>query len=174
MPTIMTHAAVGLGLAKIVATRPMPPLYYVLAAGLAMLPDADVLAFAAGIPYEDRFGHRGFFHSLCFAAIAGGVATALTYQNLPMRWWLLYLFFFAVTASHGILDTFTNGGLGIALLSPFDDTRYFFPWQPIQVSPIGMAFFGRWGLYVILSEFLWVWVPLGVIVGGVLIFRRSS
>ncbi|MHC4444672.1 MAG: hypothetical protein ACYTF1_17650 [Planctomycetota bacterium] len=42
-----------------------------------------------------------------------------------------------ITASHGLLYALTDGGLGIALLSPFDTTRYFFGWIPIQVSPIG-------------------------------------
>ncbi|NIM12838.1 MAG: hypothetical protein GTO45_29905 [Candidatus Aminicenantes bacterium] len=54
-----------------------------------------------------------------------------------------------LTASHGVLDAFTNGGLGIALLSPFDTTRHFSPWQPIEVAPIGIwAFFSDWGVKV--------------------------
>ena len=76
---------------------------------------------------------------------------------------------FLLTASHGILDAFTNGGLGVALLSPFDNGRYFFPWTPIEVSPIGVrAFFSAWGLGVLKSELLWVWLPLGI---GVLLSR---
>jgi inner membrane protein len=75
------------------------------------------------------------------------------------------LYFFLLTASHGILDAFTNGGLGIALLSPFDTTRHFFPWQPIEVAPIGIwAFFSDWGVRVLWSEILWIWLPLLVIV----------
>jgi inner membrane protein len=75
-------------------------------------------------------------------------------------WFFYFAFFFLLSASHGILDAFTNGGLGIALLSPFDPTRYFFPWTPIMVSPIGLkAFFSKWGLMVMKSEFLWVWLP---------------
>ncbi|NIM77978.1 MAG: hypothetical protein GTO20_04240 [Candidatus Aminicenantes bacterium] len=59
------------------------------------------------------------------------------------------LYFFLLTASHGVLDAFTNGGLGIALLSPFDTTRHFSPWQPIEVAPIGIwAFFSDWGVKV--------------------------
>jgi inner membrane protein len=58
------------------------------------------------------------------------------------------------------LDASTNGGLGIALLSPFDNTRLFFPWTPIEVSPIGVkAFFSTWGLVVIKSELQWIWLP---------------
>lgn len=61
---------------------------------------------------------------------------------------------------HGFFDAMTNGGLGVAFFAPFDNTRYFLPWQPIQVSPIGVAnFFSEWGLSVIISEFLWIWLP---------------
>src|SRR6267378_8050335 len=47
----------------------------------------------------------------------------------------LWRFFFLATASHGLLDAMTNGGLGVAFFAPFCDTRYFLPWQPIVVSP---------------------------------------
>jgi inner membrane protein len=81
------------------------------------------------------------------------------------QWFFYFIFFFLLSASHGILDAFTNGGLGIALLSPFDNMRYFFPWTPIIVSPIGMkAFFSKWGLAVIKSEILWVWLPSFLVV----------
>ena len=44
-------------------------------------------------------------------------------------------------ASHGVLDALTDGGPGVAFLAPFDDTRYFFPWRPIRVSPLWRGFF---------------------------------
>ena len=58
----------------------------------------------------------------------------------------------AVVASHGLLDTLTDGGLGIALFWPFDDTRYFAPWTPIPVSPILLGFLSPRGLKVALTE----------------------
>src|SRR5262249_16947716 len=114
MPTIMTHALVGLCLARVFTPRPMPPIYWGLAAGLSMLADLDVVAFSLGIPYEHRFGHRGFSHSLCFALLTTLPVALLTCEQLGMRWWVLWGFFFVVMASHGVLDAFTNGGLGIA------------------------------------------------------------
>lgn len=75
---------------------------------------------------------------------------------------------FVITASHGVLDAMTNGGLGVAFFSPFDRTRYFLPWTPIQVSPIGAgSFFSSRGLEVIWSEIVWLWSPT-IIVGIVL------
>jgi len=55
----------------------------------------------------------------------------------------------------------TNGGLGIAFFWPFTDTRYFLPWQPIEVSPIGAArFLNQRGLEVLQSELIWVVLPI--------------
>ena len=72
----------------------------------------------------------------------------------------MLIYFFILTASHGVLDALTSGGLGIALFAPFDNTRYFFPYTPIKVSPIGVAaFFSDWGKRVMISEILWVWLP---------------
>ena len=36
---------------------------------VAILPDADVIAFSLDIPYSHPLGHRGFSHSLLFALI---------------------------------------------------------------------------------------------------------
>ncbi len=77
-----------------------------------------------------------------------------------------------ITASHGLLDAFTNGGKGVGFFIPFDNRRYFLPWHPIQVSPIGFAFFSREGLPVLLSEMLWVWLPTVAVVVPVLLYRR--
>ena len=40
---------------------------------LAMLPDADVVAFAFGIPYASEFGHRGASHAIVTALIVGAL-----------------------------------------------------------------------------------------------------
>jgi hypothetical protein len=58
----------------------------------------------------------------------------------------------ALLASHALLDTMTDGGLGCALLWPFDLTRYFAPWRPIPVAPIGVDFFSVDGAGVALAE----------------------
>lgn len=122
----------------------------------AVLPDADVLAFQFGIPYGHLFGHRGFTHSIFFAAILAFVVTLLFFRKHP----LLVVYFFLSTLSHAVLDALTNGGLGVAFLAPFENSRYFFPWQPIQVSPIGIGrFFSARGMAVIMSELKWILLP---------------
>jgi membrane-bound metal-dependent hydrolase YbcI (DUF457 family) len=92
-----------------------------------VLPDADVLGFPFGIRYEDILGHRGLLHSLTFALVLSWIVAFLAFPRLPKRWtrFLLFSYFFIVTASHGALDAMTDGGLGIAFFAPFDNTRYF-------------------------------------------------
>jgi hypothetical protein len=66
-----------------------------------------------------------------------------------------------VLASHGVLDTMTDGGLGAALLWPFSLTRFFAPWRPIPVAPIGPDFFTPDGAMIALTEcalFLPLWL----------------
>jgi inner membrane protein len=128
---------------------------------LSVLPDADTIGLRMGIPYAHALGHRGFFHGIFFAALVSAVAAGLLFRE---RRGTIGLLLFLVTASHGLLDAMTDGGLGIALLAPFDDTRYFLPWRPLAVSPIGVrAFLSEWGVRVLLSEAVIVWIPLGVV-----------
>ena len=62
-------------------------------------------------------------------------------------------------ASHALLDTLTDGGLGCALFWPFDLTRYFAPWTPLPVSPIGLGYLSPYGLYVAAVEMV-LFAPL--------------
>lgn len=64
-----------------------------------------------------------------------------------------------VVASHPLLDIFTNGGLGCALFWPIDHTRYFAPWRPIPVSPIGLGYLSVYGMLVAIFEIV-VFSPL--------------
>ena len=60
-----------------------------------------------------------------------------------------------------MLDTLTDGGLGIALLWPFSNERYFAPWRPLPVAPIGLRILSPHGLRLMLVEallFLPVWL----------------
>lgn len=131
-----------------------------LIAGLcAVIPDADIVAFSLGIPYESPWGHRGWTHSLVFAVFLGSSAGWLFYRR--QRYWLrMALWFILAVASHPLLDMLTTGGLGCALLWPFSAERLFFPVRVIRVSPLEAgAFFSTWGLKVLLSEGVWIGLP---------------
>jgi inner membrane protein len=159
MPIILTHMAVPLAIGVGAGARIIPRRLLIAGAIGAMLPDLDVIGFRFGIEYASDFGHRGFTHSLMFAAmfaLAGAAAWRYFHTSVNRVFWFL----FVSIASHGILDCFTDGGRGVALLWPFSSERFFAPLQPIHVSPIGVSRFlsGR-GLDVLASEMVWVWLP---------------
>jgi len=163
LPTVFSHAAIAVAAAVAFAPEDVPRRFWLLSVACSTLPDADVIGFALGIPYHHPFGHRGFFHSPFFALLMGTLLTTLFFRDagvLSRRWLFFLVYFSLLAASHGVLDALTNGGLGVALLCPFSERRFFFGWRPIVVSPIGVdAFFSRWGLAVIRSELLWIWLP---------------
>lgn len=139
--------------------------------GLAMLPDADTIGFAFGVDYASQWGHRGFSHAL----LTAGVVASLVVAAWPRaRDWTAALFLFAAMASHGILDLFTDGGKGVMLLWPFDDTRWFGADRPIRVAPIGARFFTPRGIETALSELAWIWMPCVALMAGAVTWRRFS
>lgn len=165
MPTAFTHALVGGTLVSLAPPRTRGPGMALALAVVAVLPDADVVAFGFGVPYREMLGHRGLSHSLAAAALVGALAAMSRRTEVGERWCLGALFF-AACASHGLLDAFTDAGLGVAFFAPFDDTRLFFPWRPIRTSPIGVqAFFGARGAAVMANEVLWIWTPLVTLLG---------
>jgi inner membrane protein len=110
------------------------------------------IGYRLGVAYGSLLGHRGLTHSLPFApssrlrrpsGVSGvralGRAGGAHGRNL-----------FVATASHGILDAMTTGGLGVAFFSPFSNARYVFPWTPILISPLGIRpFVSERGLRVL-------------------------
>ena len=201
MPTIFTHAIAASALGALFRARAgpsepgrldggpggsaLPRGFWMLTAFCAVLPDADVVTFDLGLDYGHMLGHRGLSHSLLFAVLTGAVAA----WSLDRRAWraahpaarlALFVHFSLATASHGLLDAFTDDGLGVAFLAPFSGDRFFFPWRPLEVSPIGgHGFFTardvrgglRW-VEVLWSEIQWVWLPAGIVALAVRLARR--
>lgn len=136
---------------------------------LSVLPDLDVVAFHFGIPYSHWLGHRGASHSLLFAVLVSAAVARFEFRQVPLhsrdRWQLFGLCTLAM-ASHGVLDAFTDGGLGIAFFLPLSAHRFFLPFQPLMVSPIGIQnFLEGPALAVLTREILYVWLPvLGALV----------
>jgi inner membrane protein len=136
----------------------------------------DVIGFRFGI-HGDFWGHRGFTHSLVVASLlAGMVAFAMfRYGISGIGRFGLFGYLFLATASHGVLDAMTNGGLGVAFFSPFDNRRYLLPWRPIHVSPIAVhRFFSARGFVILQNEAIWIWVPAILFATVVLTLRRRT
>ena len=164
MPSAFTHAAVGLALAPAFWRPGVPRRLWLLGALAATAPDLDVIGLRLGVDYASTLGHRGFSHSLVFAALLAAALLPLVRAgpSFPARRAWLYLFL--AVASHGLLDMATDGGRGVALLEPFSAARLFFPFRPIAVSPLSVnAFFSARGASVLASEALWVWLPAAVL-----------
>ncbi len=164
MATVFTHGFLAAALALTAPPRLYSARLLAILAGVAVLPDLDVVGFALGISLDHPLGHRGWSHSLAFAAVVGLLGATLLFrhhQPLTRPWWGLTALIGVACASHGVLDALTNGGRGVAFLLPFTDERYFFPWRPIHVSPLGVAaFFERRSLSILQSELLWIWLPV--------------
>ena len=177
MASAFGHAIVAIALGTSFNKRLKTFKFWILGIVCAIIPDADVISFKLGIPYEDFWGHRGFTHSLLFALILGIVVSILFYRKQLLSWkGAGYILFFTLcTASHSILDAMTTGGLGVAFFSPWDNSRYFFSWRPIQVSPIGIdTFFGESGISVLKSEAIWLGIPSIIYMFFVLIVKKSG
>jgi inner membrane protein len=177
MASIFGHAITAIAIGKTFSKNSISWKFWLLGISCAMLPDADVIGFSFGIKYGSFWGHRGFSHSLLFALFIGVFSTFLFYkkQFATKNGVLFILFFFLCTASHGILDAMTTGGRGVAFFSPFNDTRYFFSWRPIKVSPIGIErFFSEKGLNVIKSELVWIVVPSITYILVLFLFRTFN
>jgi inner membrane protein len=176
MASAFSHAVVAMAVCRVSAEQSLPARFWLLSIACSILPDADVIGFWAGIEYSHVLGHRGLSHSLSFALVLSLVIVQLWFGSVTRGsrgWWLLIAHFFLVAASHGVLDAMTDGGLGVAFFAPFDNTRYFFAWRPVEVSPIGVTeFFNQAALKILLSEFLWIWIPAGLLVMGVNVWRK--
>lgn len=159
MSTILTHPAVplaiGFGLGrKIISGR-------LLAAGVlaSVLPDLDTIGYRLGVPYDSLFGHRGLSHSILLALLLA-MAGALAYRKLNTTAFRAFAFLLVASGSHGLLDAFTNGGLGVLSFWPFSGERHFAPFQVIEVAPIGFhRLFSPRGAVVLMSELRWVLKP---------------
>jgi inner membrane protein len=162
MPTIFSHIAVPIAVGFGLGKDNVPPRLIAIGVAASIIPDLDVIAFQFNIPYANDYGHRGFSHSLAFAATLGMLA-ALLAPALRSKRLNSFLFVSVCAASHGLLDMLTNGGLGVAILWPYLSERMFFPWRVIEVSPFSLSqFIGLRGWRVIASELLWIWLPAAI------------
>jgi inner membrane protein len=162
MASAFGHAMAALAIGSTFKKKVRSMKFVLIGIVCAIFPDIDAIGFKLGVAYDSFWGHRGFTHSLLFALFTAIIVTTVFFRKEAQgRFILLYVFFFFLcVASHSVLDAMTSGGLGVAFFSPFNDDRYFFPWRPIKVSPIGVSsFFSEWGWRVLKSELIWIGIP---------------
>jgi inner membrane protein len=166
MANWFTHPAVPIALCVGLGNKIIP--IRLLAAGvlLSVLPDLDLSLLQFGVSWSSVYGHRGFTHSIGFAAICA-VLMAFCYRQRSM---VALLFGFLVVASHAVLDAMTWGGQGVAIYWPFSEQRMLMPNRSLPASPMSVEQFMRWGGFVLRAELKQVWLPL---MGVALAFAMS-
>lgn len=174
MATCFSHPAVPLVIA---CWFPSLRRRSLLVAGalVSAAPDLDALGYFAGVPYEAWCGHRGCSHSLTFATVVAVLLAPWLARRCGVPRGRVFALLFVAMASHGLIDMATDGGLGIALGWPVSDARLFWPARPIAVAPLGIrAFFSPWGIEVLASELVWIWLPAAVLGAAGLALRRRG
>jgi inner membrane protein len=167
MPTVISHPAVPLAIAIGLGSGVISRRLLVAGIAASIVPDLDVYIG----PWWGAISHRGVTHTVLFALMCG-LAAALLARALRATPATAFVFVFAATLSHPLLDMCTNGGSGIPLLWPLPHERWFMPFRPIEVSPLGIApFFSQRGLEVLLSEMKWVWLPALLVAAGLRTIR---
>jgi len=120
MASAFSHAVAALSIGAFFYRPQVPKRVWVSSVVCSVLPDLDVIGFRFGIRYGDFWGHRGFTHSLVFAALlASVVAVALfRFEASGIGRFALFGYLFLATASHGVLDAMTMMGLGSRFSHP--------------------------------------------------------
>jgi inner membrane protein len=175
VPSAFSHALVGASLTSFLPRRSRPVWAPLALACLAAAPDLDVVAFGLGIPYGHALGHRGLTHSVFFAAFVGAASLPFWRRAVPDRAGLGAILTFGAVASHGFLDTFTDSGLGVGLLIPLDERRFFAPWRPILTSPLSAsAFLSTRAVPILINETVWVGIPTALLLLVIATARRAA
>lgn len=152
MASVFGHAAAAYGLLHVHSRSIFNRTVLFLGICSSIIPDIDVLAYNYGIMGDHILGHRGLTHSILFGLVWAMILVILFHKNESNRL-VLFTYYSIVTISHGLLDSMTTGGEGIAFFYPLTDERYYFPLRFITVSPIGaLNFFSEWGLKVLINE----------------------
>jgi inner membrane protein len=176
MPTLVSHA---LAVTAAGAAAGVRGKLLGWAVACSVVPDLDFAGpMLLGVPWEHPLGHRGFTHSIAFALGLAVVVTLAAFRELrpgTPAWWRAIAVLALATASHGVLDALTEAYFGVALLWPFDDTRYLFPWRPIAAAPDLHEFLTTpYGLGVLRDEALWIWLPSLAALALIALRRRTG
>jgi inner membrane protein len=199
--TTWTHAFFALAAGKSAVRRKAPLRLWILTAVCATIPDIDVFWRGLVAGHGGMWSHRGITHSLLAAVLFGLLAALVGSQWRPVAkegsaelhppnptraFLVLWLAFALAAASHLVLDMLSSGYRGVALLAPFTDQRYSFPWQPIwniphwaeEMFPSLLARGARrtWLIRATLDELVVVWLPMAalVLVTRLARFRRKE
>ena len=163
----ITHAFIGATLPAALIGRKAGLPITLVSIVCSISPDFDKVAAKLlkrtfAITLAPIWSERGISHSFLFALILALLATSLAVRRRwSSGWHTLFLVFFCVAVSHGLIDVLV-GTNGVALLAPFSTTRYLHPIAAIPIISFWQCFSPALGP-VLLQEVLWIWLPLGML-----------
>jgi membrane-bound metal-dependent hydrolase YbcI (DUF457 family) len=144
--TFIGHAIIGAALtcgpSIILRKRPKPAIA-LMGALVAAAPDLDVIFRVIG-EQKPIWAHRGITHSLGFAAIIAALFAFYQYLFIKNRTQILrsLVLVFALLASHGCIDAFTNKGPRVLLFFPFSFEPIRAP-EAYRIIPVSLIPFER-------------------------------
>jgi inner membrane protein len=127
MASPFSHAVAALSIGTCFYRPQIPKRVWLAGVICSVVPDLDVIGFRFGIHYGDFWGHRGFTHSLVFAALLAGMVALAIFRRgaMGVGRFALFTYLFLATASHGVLDAMTDGWAGYGILLAFRQHRLF-------------------------------------------------
>jgi inner membrane protein len=176
MASIISHAVFGVGIGLSFMPRDADRRYVWLGGATAVLPDLDTLGGLFGRSGTDLFAHRGLSHSIAFAVVIGALLSVAVSRMRPSRTSPRRLFCCISLAmmSHGLIDTTTTYGRGVALLAPFSTERFVSPFRPLGTPALrGQHTRTERVTALVLNELVWVWAPAITLALAVRATRRT-
>ena len=174
MASLISHAVAALGVGAAFYRPKLRKRAWVLGVACSILPDADVIGFRFGIPTETS-GATAASHTLCFSPrfLPRPCDPDCVSKSCVRRRKAALVLFFLGNCQQWLARRHDGWRPGRRFFSPFDTARYFLPWRPILVSPIGVArFLSPRGLAVLRGEIFWIWLPAVFLAFCACLFRR--
>jgi inner membrane protein len=177
MPSVVAHAAAALSMGALFRSSALPARFWVVAGLAVALPDLDAALRPFGnLEAEQLFGgHRGLTHSIPFAMALSAMIVQLRVMGpgwigSKLSFWIWLTL---AIASHGVLDTFTQYGEGVALLAPISWHQFKSSWTPLGTGGAcrGMLDCAMRGVS---NEALWIGVPSLMLFGLSRALRKDS
>jgi membrane-bound metal-dependent hydrolase YbcI (DUF457 family) len=159
MPSPIAHLSVGYAIYRHyqnkLSAQPTQgwklPLQMILATGLSLLPDLDVIP--AFIFRDMQRYHNNFSHSLLFAVPVAFVLAVIFHRIYRSNFWLWFLVCLLSYDLHVLMDALT-AERGVMMFWPLTDARFASPIKLFYGLQWGLGWLSIWHLWTIFTESL--------------------
>lgn len=172
MPSPIIHTGLGFIIYRVIRDRfhgqyklknTGLPLVLVLAVGISLLPDIDVIP---GILANDlgRY-HNNISHSIIFGSMVALLLAVIVSRTLKSGIWIWLVIFTLGYSMHALLDFFTMGERGVMLFWPLTSERFSSPLKLFYGVRWSEGLFSQVHLHTLVNEIVFL-----ALVGLVLLF----